>query len=207
MCGSLGATFILLPVLGIERALFVLAALYGAIGLMTVWLPLDWSIAARRVTGLAAIAAVVMLARFPLGLMSGEYVVRAASRYTSDGSRIVATREGPSETIFLLEQSWLGKPLYHRLVTNGFSMASTRLTDERYMRYFAYWPMLMHGGPIKRALVVCYGVGVTLDAITRAAVRRVDRRRRDLAGHRRDERPHLPVGSSAAARPSGPAAH
>ena len=26
------------------------------------------------------------------------------------------------------------------------------------MRYFAYWPTLMHGGPIKHALVVCYGV-------------------------------------------------
>jgi spermidine synthase len=84
----------------------------------------------------------------------------------ADGSRIAATREGPSETIFLLEQRWLGKPLYYRLVTNGFSMAATRLTDERYMRYFVYWPMLMHGSPIRNVLVICYGVGVTLRAVT-----------------------------------------
>jgi predicted membrane-bound spermidine synthase len=166
MCGSLAATFVLLPMLGIERAIFALAVLYALTGLAAMRLPLAWSPAARRVTGVALIAAVLALARFPFGLMAGDYVARAASKYTADGSTIVDTREGPSETIFLLENRWLGKPLYHRLVTNGFSMASTRLTDERYMRYFVYWPLLMHGSPIRRALVVCYGVGVTLSAMT-----------------------------------------
>ena len=166
MCGSLAASFILLPVLGIERAIFVFAALYCVLGVIALWLRLDWTTVARRVTGLAMIATVIMLIRFPFGMMTSEYVVRAASQYTADGSRIAATREGPSETIFLLEQRWLGQPLYHRLVTNGFSMASTRLTDQRYMRYFVYWPMLMHGSPLRRVLVVCYGVGVTLRAVT-----------------------------------------
>jgi spermidine synthase len=166
MCGSLAASFVLLPVLGIERAIFALAALYSALGLAALRLPLAWSSMARRVTLVALIAAAVGLLRFPFGSMARDYVIRAASKYMADGSAIVATREGPSETIFLLENRWLGKPLYHRLVTNGFSMASTRLTDERYMRYFVYWPMLMHGGPIRRALVVCYGVGVTLSAVT-----------------------------------------
>jgi predicted membrane-bound spermidine synthase len=166
MWGSLAATFILLPVSGIERAIFVFAALYCVLGVIALPLPLGWSTVARGVSGLAMITAVFMLMRFPFGLMTSQYVVRAASKYTTDGSRIVATREGPSETIFLLEQRWLGKPLYHRLVTNGFSMASTRLTDQRYMRYFVYWPMLMHGSPIRRVLVVCYGVGVTLAAVT-----------------------------------------
>ncbi len=144
----------------------MVAALYFVLGLIALRLPFGWSSVARRVSGLAIITAVVMVMRFPFGLMTSEYVVRAAAKYTADGSRIVATREGPSETIFLLEQRWLGTPLYHRLVTNGFSMASTRLTDQRYMRYFVYWPMLMHGSPIRRVLVVCYGVGVTLRAVT-----------------------------------------
>src|SRR4029077_11140619 len=34
----------------------------------------------------------------------------------------------------------------------------------RYMRYFVYWPMLLHRGPIKHVLVICYGVGVTAGA-------------------------------------------
>jgi predicted membrane-bound spermidine synthase len=166
MCGSLAATFVLLPVLGIERSTFALTALYCALGVATLRRPVAWTTMARRVTAVALLAALLALLGFPFGSMAGKHVVRAASKYMSDGSEIVATREGRSETIFLLENRWLGKPLYHRLVTNGFSMASTRLTDERYMRYFVYWPMLMHGSPIRRALVVCYGVGVTVSAVT-----------------------------------------
>jgi hypothetical protein len=33
------------------------------------------------------------------------------------------------------------------------------------MRYFAYWPMLLHEGPLRRALIICYGVGVTAGAV------------------------------------------
>jgi spermidine synthase len=60
----------------------------------------------------------------------------------------------------------MGKPLSHRLVTNSFSMSGTQLTAKRYMRYFAYWPMLLHQAPLRRVLVVCYGVGVTAGAVT-----------------------------------------
>jgi len=60
----------------------------------------------------------------------------------------------------------MGKPVYSRLVTNGFSMSGTHLTGKRYMRLFAYWPMLLHQAPLRRALVVCYGVGVTAAAVT-----------------------------------------
>ena len=32
------------------------------------------------------------------------------------------------------------------------------------MRYFVYWPMFAHRGPIEHVLVICYGVGVTAGA-------------------------------------------
>ena len=32
------------------------------------------------------------------------------------------------------------------------------------MRYFAYWPMLLHEAPLRRALIICYGAGVTAGA-------------------------------------------
>jgi spermidine synthase len=35
----------------------------------------------------------------------------------------------------------------------------------RYMRDFAYWPMLLHETPLRHALVICYGVGVTVGAL------------------------------------------
>jgi predicted membrane-bound spermidine synthase len=167
MCGSLVATFALLPALGMERAFFVLAAAYGAVALLT-WgdaLPV-LSTAAGRASAAAALATVVVLTRFPFGLMAGQYFARSAHLYASDGSQIVATREGPTETIFLMQHAWLGKPIYQRLVTNGFSMSATDLTGARYMRYFVYWPMLLHQAPLRRALVISYGVGRTAAAVT-----------------------------------------
>jgi spermidine synthase len=114
----------------------------------------------------AGAALAVSLAAFPFGAMSQHYFTRAAASYEGDGSTIVATREGPSETLFVMQQQWLGKPVYSRLVTNGFSMSGTALLGQRYMRAFAYYPMLLHDGPLRRALVVCYGVGVTVGALT-----------------------------------------
>jgi predicted membrane-bound spermidine synthase len=168
-CGSTAALFLLLPFLGMERALFAIAAVYGVIALITA-LPAVTTpptSALRRRAGLgAAILIAVALFRFPFGSMADEYFPRAARAYTEDGSAIVATREGPSESIFLMQQTWLGQPVYSRLVTNGFSMSGTSIPAMRYMRYFVYLPMLLRKAPLRRVLVICYGVGVTAGAAT-----------------------------------------
>jgi spermidine synthase len=167
MCGPLIATFVLLPVLGMERAFFALAALYGAIGLLAMRDTLPaLSTAAGRAFVVAALATGVVLGGFPFGLMARHYFVRSAELYATDGSQMIATREGPTETTFLMQQTWLGKPVYHRLVTNGFSMSGTHMTGQRYMRYFVYWPMLLRQAPLRRVLIICYGVGVTAAAVT-----------------------------------------
>jgi predicted membrane-bound spermidine synthase len=166
MCGSLAATFVLLPVLGMERALFAVTAVYAATALLSMRGPLRVrSTSAGRITVAAALAAVAIVLRFPFGLMAERYFVRSARPYAADGSRIVATREGSTETILLMEQTWLGKPTYQRLVTNGFSMSATDLAGARYMRYFVYWPMLMHRS-LRSVLVISYGVGRTAGAAT-----------------------------------------
>ncbi|HWW87012.1 MAG TPA: hypothetical protein VNZ26_25625, partial [Vicinamibacterales bacterium] len=119
--------------------------------------------------------AVIVLVTFPFGLSSRSYDLRAAQPYAVDGSEIVATREGPSETVFLMQQKWLEKPVYSRLVTNGFSMTGTAFPGLRYMRYFAYWPMMVHEKPLQRVLVICYGAGVTAGAVLDIpSVNRVD---------------------------------
>ena len=160
------AAFVLLPVLGMERAFFALALTYGGIGLLSM-LSIRGSVVPARlpVFRLTAAAFVVALIFFPFGLMGREYFPRAAAAYAKDGSVVVATREGPAETIFLMQQQWMGQPLYNRLVTNGFSMSGTTMPARRYMRYFAYWPMLLHKAPLRRVLIVCYGVGVTAGAV------------------------------------------
>ncbi len=167
-CGPVVAVFLLLPAFGVAGALFALALIYGAIAVIAPdpqrasnlepW----WRSPAVI---LGAITFVALCVTFPFGLM-GRYFVRSAQTYADDGSTIVSTREGSSDTILLMRQKWLGKPVYDRMVTNGFSMSGTAVPAMRYMRYFAYWPMLMHATPLKKALVVCYGVGVTAGAVT-----------------------------------------
>jgi spermidine synthase len=167
MCGPPLAAFVLLPRLGMERAFFALASGYGAAGVLA------WSVTREvraerparptRTGWIAGAGLLVALALFPFGL-SSKYFARIAEPYTNDGSAIVATREGAAETILLLQQHWLGQAVYSRLVTNGFSMSGTAVPGQRYMRDFVYWPLLLHRSPLRRVLVICYGVGVTAGA-------------------------------------------
>lgn len=151
------AAFVLLPTLGTERSLFALTLGYVAIA----FLLLIRSGLRHVIVPIAA--AVALAAVFPFGSMA-SYLERMADAYAGDGAQIVATREGPTESIALMQQRWMGQPVYHRLVTNGFSMSGTAIPGQRYMRYFVYWPMLVHTTPLQRILVVCYGAGVTAGA-------------------------------------------
>jgi spermidine synthase len=165
LVGAPLAGFVLLPLVGMESTFFLLAMLYAAIGLF-IAASLGIGASMRRwPIAIGAVAAVLAFLLFPFGAMKEQYFLRAAAAYADDGSQIVATHEGRSETIFLMQQQWMGRAVYNRLVTNGFSMTGTAVPGLRYMRYFAYWPMLMHNGPIRHALLVCYGVGVTAGAV------------------------------------------
>ena len=163
--GPLLAAFALLPSAGVEGAFFAGTLAYGVIGLLAASAfrpPRAVIRSAASIAAGAGIAAAVVL--FPHGRMTGVYFPRVSAPYSADGSSIVAAREGPSETILLMDRKWMGEPLYTRLVTNGFSMSGTATPALRYMRYFVYWPMVVHAGPIRDVLVICYGVGVTAGA-------------------------------------------
>jgi predicted membrane-bound spermidine synthase len=167
MCGPLVAAFLLLPGVGMERALFGLTAVYLAVGGMAMfdmWGSLRMA-RARWWSLVGAGAAAVVLITFPSGLMA-RYTDRIVGPYKTDGSEIIASREGPAESILLMRRDWLNHRVYDRLVTNGFSMSGTATSARRYMRYFAYWPMMLHAAPLRRALLICYGVGVTAGALT-----------------------------------------
>jgi spermidine synthase len=164
MVGPLVAAFALLPVFGMERSLFALAASYCVVGVIAASASTR-SRPARRATTMSALVAAALLVLFPFGTMQAAYFPQVTASYAGDGARVVATREGIGETIHLLAKSWHGTPLYYRLVTNGFSMSGTHLSGKRYMRYFAYWPAILRETPLRRALVVCYGVGVTTAAV------------------------------------------
>jgi predicted membrane-bound spermidine synthase len=164
MLGSLAGGFVLLPGLGLERSLFVLALVYGVVGACALRGAPPVHRAWRVTTALAAVLLLALLVAFPFGHMKDRHLDRIVRRLGRDGSYVVAVRESATETIVYLGRDLLGQPLSHRLVTNGFSMAATDWGSRRYMKAFVYVPLLLHGTP-RRALLISYGVGATAQAL------------------------------------------
>jgi len=82
-----------------------------------------------------------------------------------DGARILAVREEPAETLIYKRKELWGEPVFDRLIVNAFSMSSSLYAARRYMNLFVYLPVALHPG-LRRALVICYGVGSTAKALT-----------------------------------------
>jgi spermidine synthase len=157
--GSLLGGFVLLPLLGMERSFFVLAAGYAGVALLARSGPVP-----RAVELGSWGAAAVLLAAFPFGLMERGYFAAVERRFSQGGARLIAVREGLTETIHVFRRDRLDEPESYRLVTNGFSMSATTLGGRRYMKLYVYWPVAVHPG-LKRALLVSYGVGSTAAAL------------------------------------------
>jgi spermidine synthase len=157
MLGSLAAAAVLLPLLGIERSFFVLALVYAtAVLVIPSPEPSRW----RRLS--PALAAAGALALFPFGTMAEKHQRGVAERF---GGGVIAAREGLAQTTFYLSHEFLGEPLFLRLATNSYSMASTAVGVQRYMKLFVYLPAALHP-KIERVLLICFGVGATAAAIT-----------------------------------------
>lgn len=162
--GPLAAGFLLIPRLGMEISFFILAVGYGGVALLLATGETFGRRSPRSATGWAGLAIFLLaVGLFPFGRMR-TFIEMASAKYRADGSRIVAIREGLTETIQYLETPFLGKPLSHRLVTNSFSMAGTHAAAMRYMKYYVYWPVALHPAP-RNALLISYGSGSTAKAL------------------------------------------
>jgi predicted membrane-bound spermidine synthase len=161
MTGALGAGFVLLPILGIERSLFVLAAGYVVVAALV---PAPAPRRPRLVLGAwAALAAA--LALFPFGSMASTYTERVRVRFSGTApATLAAWKESLTETVFILRYDIAGVPREWRLATNGTSMATTGFHSRRYMGLYAWWPVAVHPGP-RRALLISYGLGTTARAL------------------------------------------
>jgi spermidine synthase len=169
LVGGLAGGFVLLPRLGVEGSVFIAALAYGLAAVALAYglaAPADGGEARVRpmILGLGLAFALAMAA-FPFGLMRRTYLPRMLARWTSAGSRVVAVREGLTETSAWLTDTLWNEPIAHRLVTNGFSMAGRGYNFDRYTRLFAYWPAAVRPQP-RRVLLISYGVGSTAGALT-----------------------------------------
>ena len=162
--GSLVAGFVLLPLLGIERGFFAIGSLYALVGIVVGRL---WR--APLAVYASAVAAVIALALFPFGQFNARLVGIPVERWAQGEAerRLVAVREGLTETVVFFQRMLLGKPVSDVMLTNSFSMSTTGYGVRRYQKLYVYWPIAVHPD-LKRALVIGYGVGNTAKALTDA---------------------------------------
>jgi spermidine synthase len=161
--GSLGAGFLLLPIAGMERSFFVVAALYCGTALLAPPLATEGRRWATVSAGAAIALAIASLALFPFGLMQRSFFKIIESALPNH--RLIATREGVLETVRYYRSDVFGAPLSYRLVTNGYSMSSTFFPAKRYMKLYVYLPLALRAQS-KDALLISFGVGSTAKALT-----------------------------------------
>lgn len=155
MAGSIIATFVLIPRLGIDGAIVLAAVGYIVVAAL---------ISSSRVHVLPIAAAIVVIVLAPKNLLQRDFLPTATRDYLSTGSKIIAVEQGPIETAVYLERRAFGGPYIERLYTNGYSMSATTLASKRYMSLFVHLPMALHPST-RSALLISYGVGVTAHAL------------------------------------------
>jgi spermidine synthase len=177
--GPLIATFVLLPSIGYQWSLLICAAGYALLGIL-ISEGASWSI--RRPVGLATIVlcatATLLLAILPYH-RADRHFEHATRPYETESqgqllARVVKRIEGTSDTWQLLRRDLFGEPYYYRLLSNAFSMSATIPHGQRYMRLFAYLPLGFRPES-QDVLLLCYGCGITADALLRGPnVKRID---------------------------------
>lgn len=164
--GALAGGFLLLPLLGIENALFLLASLYCLVG-MLLFAPAGTPVTKTSIRRMSWVAPLVIaLVSFPFGAMRGEHLQRVSMAHGFGSEQSVAViRETRTETLLLLRRQFYGETLNHLLVTGGFGMASTDEWSRRYMKQFVYLPLNLHAAA-RRALLISFGSGSTAKALS-----------------------------------------
>lgn len=167
MCGALLAGFVLLPLLGIQKSMMLLALVYGGVALLCrdhETAPALDSRAGKafRLGGLALIALVAVF--FSDGLSRGVFL-KVADRYCGPRTKVSAVKEGLTSTLMYTTTRFMDEPLYHRLITNSHSMSGTGPGEWAYMKMYVYLPVALHPAP-RKACLISYGCGITGKALT-----------------------------------------
>ena len=161
--GSLAAGFVLLPQLGTETSLVIVAAL----NLLMVPVlfrtgnyftpPLK-----RLITVGMAVLILLMTLFLPENLLTGFFMRDSAGQRSAD--KLLHFSEGLTDTVAVFKDDYGPlDPGAKRLITNGISMSASNTIATRYMKLFAHVPILLSDAP-DEVLVICFGTGQTVGA-------------------------------------------
>ncbi|MFJ4396764.1 fused MFS/spermidine synthase [Pseudomonas sp. NPDC089396] len=157
--GVLLTGFVLVPQLGLVRALGVLACLAALVGLLAVW----------RGQGVRRPAAVAVIAVAAATLLVAILTPPQRLAELLPGARngqLTYYHEGKGGTVAVVSQGRQGQT-FSRLYIQGVSNTGDAMPSLRYMRLQALLPLLIHRGEPRSALVIGFGTGITAGAMLR----------------------------------------
>lgn len=173
--GSLLAGFVLIPLLGLQRGMLVVAAVYTVYGCVV--LAAAASPGPRRILQTAGAVALALVAvASPMWVQPWNVDVLGAFQNTQvryylgrdeaadvrgrmEGWTVLYYREGRVSTVSVVDQGW-----DRTLIVNGKAVASDDPVDAHIQLLLGHVPMLMHPDP-KRAIVIGMGTGITLGSV------------------------------------------
>jgi spermidine synthase len=178
IAGSVGASFALIPLIGLNGSIRLAATVNLA---LAAFLAFRWKRPSALVPA-AAIAAAWILPAWDLKVLaSGSFLYGKADAETAR-SRRLSLREYLHRDTELIGEFWdaYGLVTVHRqrdgvlsMRVNGKTDASTGPSDRPNMLFLAHVPLLHHPAP-KRALLIGLGGGLTLGALTKHPLERID---------------------------------
>ncbi|MCK4304140.1 MAG: fused MFS/spermidine synthase [Candidatus Eisenbacteria sp.] len=169
IAGSLLAGFLLMPLLGLQRSILLVASLYMAGGLLLFVAAFPQGL--RRPRAELTFAAGV-LALVVLNLTFAGQPVILLTRYFQEQTgqfRLLYLREGPAASLAVLEKS----NGIRRVNINGIDTAFDNYMDMQVHRMLSHLPLLLHPDP-QKVLIVGFGMGSTVWGCCQHPVQRVD---------------------------------
>lgn len=161
--GSFLGGFVILPFLGSQHGLAATGSLLAVVGIVLLFKDVYRKPAAGAAMALLVGATVCVAWIMPSDFLSKSTYHEAALK---GDDRLIYFKEGVNETLAVTEEYTLGRPMLRRLITNRTSMSTTSLQAQRYMKLMAHLPAILGKKP-ENALLICYGVGNTLNGLTR----------------------------------------
>jgi spermidine synthase len=157
IAGTLLTGFVLVPRLGLVRALGLLAVAGGVLGALAL------ARSRRRVAVPLAVALALAAGLLGLATPRDRLAVLLAERR---GGKLLFYEEDVGGTVAVLEQrAAVGDTTFRRLYIQGVSNSGDALSSLRYMRLQALLPLAIHPAEPRSVLVVGFGTGITAGAL------------------------------------------
>jgi spermidine synthase len=159
IAGTLFTGFVIVPALGLERSLAVIAVAGGLVGAIAV---LRGTAVRPRVCGATlACCAGAVLAAF---LIPPDHLAHLLA--SARGGKLLFHEASSGGTVAVIEQQ-SGQNRFRRLYIQGVSNSGDSLSSLRYMRLQALLPLIIHRDQPRSALVVGLGTGITAGSLLR----------------------------------------